>query len=289
VDNEIIYGGLNDPKRLEDLIIRYCADKEVLDIGCVNHDPAKQGKSGWVHEDIRKVAKETVGMDILEEAAADLNKRGYNIITADISKPVKLEKKFDVIFAGNIIEHLSNFEGFWKNITGLLKDKGVILVATPNPFYMDQYFYSAFKGRVLINPEHTCWIDPVAMGQLAGRFGFDVDKVFWLSKKWRLPQVICYGDHKKFNMMKGKWEFYSSRGLIEKLSGPFLVKVCQVFFPKNYARLKEMYAEDMDRTLFIKFIDIMFSFLWGIYKTIIVRSKLNKYELYLAVMSRKIE
>jgi SAM-dependent methyltransferase len=201
---------------------------------------------------------------------------------------VKIEKRFDVIFAGNIIEHLSNFEGFWQNVSVLLKKEGVLLVVTPNPFYMEQYFYSALKGRILINPEHTCWIDPVAMGQLAGRFGFNMDKVFWLSKKWRLPQVICYGKDRKFNMFTGKWEFYRKRGWLERISGPFLVKLCRVFFPVNYERLKEMYGEDIDRTLFIKLIDIMFSVVWSIYKIIIVKSKLNKYELYLAVMKRKV-
>ena len=30
-----------------------------------------------------------------------------------------------------------------------------------NPFYREQYFYVAFKNSLIVNPEHTCWIDPL--------------------------------------------------------------------------------------------------------------------------------
>lgn len=61
-------------------------DKDVLDIGCVEHSlESCQGTRAkyWLHESIRQSAKSALGMDCEKDAVSKLCAMGYDIITAD--------------------------------------------------------------------------------------------------------------------------------------------------------------------------------------------------------------
>ncbi len=133
---------LKNPISRVDLITNICRNKTVLDLGCVNHNVENTEDESWLHDHIRKVASRVIGIDYSFEACQQLNLRGFNIFHGDVTKPLDINDKFDVIHVGNIIEHLSNFEGLFLNIQRLLKDDGEVLISTANPFYSEQYFYS---------------------------------------------------------------------------------------------------------------------------------------------------
>ena len=44
-------------------VVKYCKDKEVLDIGCVQHDPQAYKSRFWLHKAVKAVAKGIVGLD----------------------------------------------------------------------------------------------------------------------------------------------------------------------------------------------------------------------------------
>ena len=75
-----------------------------------------------------------VGLDLDEEGVEALKKRGYNAVCGDVHK-VDLDRKFDTIIAGEIIEHLDNPGQFLRNMFRHLKPGGRLVVSTPNPFY----------------------------------------------------------------------------------------------------------------------------------------------------------
>jgi hypothetical protein len=50
----------------------YCRGKDVLDIGCVNHDPANYQSRYWVHGALKKVARSLIGIDLYEAGVAVL-------------------------------------------------------------------------------------------------------------------------------------------------------------------------------------------------------------------------
>jgi len=136
--NPVFYQQLDRPCSRQQIIQDYCSGKKVLDIGCVNHRLDNANGAAWLHGHIRKVARELVGLDILENDVRMLRERGYAAHCADVTRPIPLNGTFDVVVVGNLIEHLSNFEGLWDNLSRLLADRGAVLVSTANPFYREQ-------------------------------------------------------------------------------------------------------------------------------------------------------
>ncbi len=92
-----------------------------MDLGCVRHDASFANNPNWLHNKIRNVAQNVVGIGFLARDVEKLRNLGYNIIYGDVTKPLNLSEQFDVIVAGDLIEHLSNFEGFFMNCTTFLK------------------------------------------------------------------------------------------------------------------------------------------------------------------------
>lgn len=183
-----------------------CRGKEVLDLGCIRHNAEFATKDPrWIHQKIRDVAITVVGIDYLEEEVNKLKKMGYDVRFGDVTKPLSLNDQFDVIVAGDLIEHLTNFEGFFENCARLLKKGGVLIISTPNPFFSDEFHYVAYKRNFLINPEHTCWIDPQALSQLASRFGFQIEETHYLASPWRLGGLMCEKKGFQYEILNDRW------------------------------------------------------------------------------------
>lgn len=284
----IFYEELDKAYSRYQLIDKYCFNKKVLDIGCVNHNIDNTFLDGWLHDQIKRSAKELVGIDCLENEINTLRDRGYIVHCADITKPIDINDKYDVIVVGNLIEHLSNFEGFWENMKRLIEDNGIVLISTANPFYIEQYFYSAFKKRIIINPEHTCWMDPVALDQLARRFGFLTKKVYWIKEKWHLDQVICDCDSKQFDMLTGRWNIFPEKcGVFERTISKVLRAISVLYDYRRYKIAVSRHGIDKyDILLYIKAKSWMFSCFWRIYRLMIIKSKINKYELFMSVLEK---
>lgn len=276
------------PQSRFDVISEFCRDKEVLDIGCVQHDLTNVDLDSWLHNHVVEIAAYTLGVDYLEEAVEDLSARGYNIVHGDVNKPLQIEKQFDVIVVGNLIEHLSNFEGLLSNVNRLLKSDGVLLISTANPFYSEQYFFAAFNNDIIINPEHTCWIDPIALDQLSTRFGFYTDQVRWIKERWTLASgVICHGDESELDVYTGRWAAKSRATTVER----FIVTVFRGLSPviwssEKLARIEKEMGKHADRALWIMIKGRLFGWYWNIRKLLIPNSDMNNFELYFSVLKK---
>ncbi len=201
-------------------IQQMCSGKHVLDLGCIRHSAEYAlADPGWIHNKIKSVASKVVGVDYLPEEIEKLTAKGYDIIFGDVTKPIDLNDKFDVIVAGDLIEHLVNFEGFFENCSRLLNPDGVLLISTPNPFYSAEFHFVAFKGDYLINPEHTCWIDPQALSQLSSRFDYRIDDIHFVNKPWKLSGIITETENNQYNILSGKWD---QRSIAYKLYREFM-------------------------------------------------------------------
>ncbi len=147
--------------------------RDVLDIGCVMHNPENYKSQYWIHKALKGVAKTLVGIDLYDEGVQYLRSRGYNIVTAD-AQNFDLGKQFDVIVAGDVMEHLENFQGFIDCCKKHLRPDGVILVSTPNPWYWRYIIKAALMPEFRSNPEHTMWFCPRTLRQLFNRHDFDI-------------------------------------------------------------------------------------------------------------------
>ena len=212
----------------EFIIQERCHEKDVLDLGCIRHNADFiLNNPDCLHNKIRRTAKSVLGVDCLADEVKRLRNSGYNIICADVTKRLNMEEQYDVIVAGDLIEHLINFEGFFDNCARLLKPDGILILTTPNPFYSGEYHYIAFKERFLVNPEHTCWIDPQCMMQLVGRFGFSIREAFYIKKSWRLEVIISQTKNNTYDILKDTWINNSFRF---KLMRFFILKLFSLFY-----------------------------------------------------------
>jgi 2-polyprenyl-3-methyl-5-hydroxy-6-metoxy-1,4-benzoquinol methylase len=289
MNKSILTKYLKSPFSRNDIIIKYCSGKAVLDIGCVNHNIDNVDNPNWLHKKIKNVASSVIGLDILQNEIEVMKNNGYDVICADICKPLIIDKKFDVIVIGNLIEHLSNFEGLLNNLTNLLSEDGYILISTANPFYIDQYFYSAFKNDIIVNSEHTCWIDPYTLNELISRFGFETNSVYWIKEKWHLNWVIMNGSRYKFNIMTNQWSFNKKFNYFEKILIFIIKPFFKYLFPKKYLKFynSNLYSNTPNRFIVLRLYSKIFYIFWLIYKFIIPTSSINRHELYFQSISFK--
>jgi 2-polyprenyl-3-methyl-5-hydroxy-6-metoxy-1,4-benzoquinol methylase len=114
-------------RRIE-LILEEVKDTDnVLDVGCASCDYADGNV--WLHELLCRKARRVVGVDLITpDMAAGAN--NYNIVTTD-AESMKLNERFDLIVAGELIEHLSNPGFFLECAKNNLKEGGRLILTTP--------------------------------------------------------------------------------------------------------------------------------------------------------------
>lgn len=285
MDRKVLRSYLQSPKSRIEIVREFCRDKAVLDLGCVNHDINNTSSAMWMHAAIVEVSRETLGVDYLADEVEMLRARGYQVLAADVTKPIPTDRKFDVIVVGHLIEHLSGFEGLMTNLNRLLAPDGVVLICTPNPFFREQYFYSALKNDILVNQEHTCWIDPVTLDQLARRFGLETVEVRWVKEKWYLSQTIFNGERQFIDIFTGRWTYPAPRPLLEKIVAPFLLLAYRLpLQPERQRRVQQRYGDDLGRFLYMKLKGLFVELWWTLRRSVIPTSDINRHEVFMSVL-----
>jgi len=161
-------------------ILSFVTGKDVLDLGIIDHGlEYALGSEKWLHNHIRTHAASVIGVDILANEVTALRKLGYDVECADV-QTMRLDRKFDVVVCGDLIEHVTNPGSLIETIEYHLKDDGVGLVTTPNPFAVGRFFQILTQRWIDINYEHTAWFCPQTMFQLVERYSVTIDKLYWL-------------------------------------------------------------------------------------------------------------
>jgi 2-polyprenyl-3-methyl-5-hydroxy-6-metoxy-1,4-benzoquinol methylase len=166
-------------KSKKDWIIPYVTGKKVLDLGCVQHSLDHTKKSDWLHGIIKTHAKSVLGVDYLKDEVSALVGQGYNMVCENV-ETMQLQDTFEIIVAGDIIEHLSNCGQFMERVCEHLTQDGLFLVSTPNPITFLRFMRWLLLGRVSPNKEHTCWFTADVLGVLAERYGLEVVNVSYI-------------------------------------------------------------------------------------------------------------
>ncbi len=126
-------------------IMRKLSPGLLLDIGCSDGEWARFWiDKGW----------QTYGLDLNSECVEIAKKRGVHGVAVDLNKECLPYDNdfFDLIFAGEIIEHLIDTDGFLKELHRCLKPKGHLLLTTPN--------LASFENRArILFGRYPVWVD----------------------------------------------------------------------------------------------------------------------------------
>lgn len=170
------------------LLTHLAAGKSVLDIGCIDHsaDAALSLDISWPHGRLRNVATEVVGVDILAEDAARLNGLGYDIRVGD-AEAFDLGRTFDLVIAGDIIEHLGRPADLLETMARHMHADSLGVITTPNPFNIEQTIWAAIGKKIMVNDEHTIWLDPRVAHELVSRSPLKVVDFYWIDTRFAFP------------------------------------------------------------------------------------------------------
>jgi 2-polyprenyl-3-methyl-5-hydroxy-6-metoxy-1,4-benzoquinol methylase len=149
-------------------VAHHFAGRSVLDVGA----GSGVDRPDWMHALVASVASEVVGVELDRKLAARASARGFTVVVAD-AETMNLARTFDVVWAGEVIEHLSNAGAFLDSARDHLGDGGLLVLTTPNTFAISSFIYRV-GGRPRVNQAHTCWYDEVTLSQLLRRHGFAV-------------------------------------------------------------------------------------------------------------------
>lgn len=126
-------GRIDDLRRLK--LIPCSGLEKVLDVGC---------EDGFLSQKIKEITgAEVYGVDVSAENCSLASAKGIITKQADLNDKIPFESSFfDLVFAGEVIEHLSNPDVFLEETRRVLKNDGILVLTTPN--------LSCFYNRILL-------------------------------------------------------------------------------------------------------------------------------------------
>jgi SAM-dependent methyltransferase len=174
------------PKNRLEYIVEQCRNRVVLDAGCAGHD-GNMSRGDWLHARIQDVAAECLGIDVSEESVQRVREYGFHVQYFDIlsgsnaATTVLGKERFDIMVAGEVIEHLRDPLMLLEVASAVLTDAGKVIITTPNPYAP----HRVFAGRtryVWENADHLFYIFPSGMVEMAERTGFQL--IEWCTVGW---------------------------------------------------------------------------------------------------------
>ncbi len=158
-------------------ILEVVEGRDVLDVGCVGGE-VNGNLEGTSHARLVQTARSCVGIDIVPSEIARWNHAGYEVELAS-AETFQLDRKFDVIVAADLLEHLASPGAFLERARAHLRPGGRLCLVTPNALSLNNALKSLAGLRVAVNREHTCWFDMTTLGQLLARYGFRSTEEYW--------------------------------------------------------------------------------------------------------------
>jgi len=163
------HGGLSEPafvrKRLEEITAgfsRYRQTNQLLDVGC---------GSGTLLEAARANGWTVNGVDVSPTAAQYVRSLGFEVFQGELQDAGFPAQQFDVITAGELLEHLFEPGLIIKEIARLLRPGGLFWTTTPHGHGLSARMLG-LKWSVICPPEHLQLFSIAGLKNLLLRAGF---------------------------------------------------------------------------------------------------------------------
>jgi len=175
----------NKFSKIEDFLPTLKGYEKFLDIGCGH---------GGVSEELIKRGYSVSGIEINKDAVKSLEKKGFEVYQKDISKPLELDKKFDIVMILDVLEHLFDPYFLLKEAKEVTKRGGYIIVTVPLYFDIVDRFKILFTGSVIsmdnlcygeenygkfrsYNYDHIRFFRPNEVMEMGENLGLEIDKI----------------------------------------------------------------------------------------------------------------
>jgi SAM-dependent methyltransferase len=171
-----------------DLITEICRDKRVLHLGCTNYPFTDDSIKGnmLLHFELEKYASEIYGFDFDQQGLDILQSRGINnLYRADLEhlEDVPLAETFDVIIAGEIIEHLSNPGLFLSGVKRFMRPDTRLVLTTINAYCAMRFVIYTLRGKggsnEPVHPDHVSYYSYKTLTLLLERNSFAIDAFYF--------------------------------------------------------------------------------------------------------------
>ena len=166
-------------------IIEMCKGKKVLHLGCTNSPYTEEAidNNMLLHFELEKVAESLYGIDSDENAIEVLNAHGAkNIYRADLENldALDLNEAFDVIVAGEMIEHLNNPGQFLFGIRRFMNAESRLLITTINAYCGMRFIWYGLRGKrgraEPVHPDHVAYYSYSTLSLLLKRHQLNVER-----------------------------------------------------------------------------------------------------------------
>jgi 2-polyprenyl-3-methyl-5-hydroxy-6-metoxy-1,4-benzoquinol methylase len=134
----------------------------------------------WVHHLLKSRAKDVYGLDMVYDLAQlpELEPSHYQQTSAEDFSFNGVT--FDIIFAGDLIEHLSNPGQFLAVCAQHLAPGGKLIITTPNCFNLFNLTEKLTKSEPTLNYDHTCYFNAKTLKQLLKKNNWETEAVHFI-------------------------------------------------------------------------------------------------------------
>jgi hypothetical protein len=210
-----------------EFIKKACVGKKVLHLGCTDYPFTKRAieNNMLLHFEIEKTARELYGFDFDQKGIDVLTQAGgKNLFRADLEKleDVKLDETFDVIIAGEMIEHLSNPGLFLRGIQRFMNKDTQLIITTINAYSGMRFIIYGLRGKggenEPVHPDHVAYYSYKTLNLVLER------------EKLKINEFVFYDvgpEHRQFN----RWFYNLFNDVCVKFSPQLsdgVIAVCQV-------------------------------------------------------------
>lgn len=162
------------------------------DVGC----ELSRGRHGsWLHQRLAVAASKLVGLDVAARGVSGAREQGYEAYEVDCTDRSDVHalglEPFDVVLAGELIEHVDNPAGLLEAATELSSRDGTLIITTPNARRLMDVMLAAVR-REVIHPDHVAVYSIRTLSSMLKRHGWQVIEtlVYMNPRTTRRPKTV---------------------------------------------------------------------------------------------------